>query len=287
MAREYKIAAAVLNVSLHPHPKGIYKDWLEAIYRRRIAGHIHGDRYGMISTLDRRQAEEGLLNGVITTFTQIESGGPWFNTEDLAEATKDQISQVSIPRNLRPNASSFFFQFDLANHKIDFQTYSKGKAFTPVSGLRFFRDLAAKDRLAEQFGEAKISLINDRASLKTLFDLEQINQIRITIQRPNTDIFEDNLEDKVQKHLQEMNGRSLSIIYQSEPGQSLDPTDEIRQISDLALAHGEIEVTGRDGNGSVKLSSDSFPRVTQGKYTNEEGEAAAFRRLIPRRRRAN
>jgi len=282
MARKTKIAAGSLNVRLHPHSRDIYVSWLSQIFARRIAVNFHGERYAIISTLDKSEAKKGILTGVITTFTKIDSDGSWFNLEALQEATKDQVSKINIPKNLYPNSATFYFFFNANVHKLFFQTYSKGKTLSPLSAQRVFGGFASDLAIMERFNEAKISIVQDRASLARLFRLQRIKEIRISIQRPNTDIFDDEFEQKIEAHLAESHSKQFTITYQAESGGTLVATKEIRKVSETALENGRVEVKGRDAAGAVTLSSERYPKVFHDKYDPDaETERQAFLRLIP------
>src|SRR3546814_18763363 len=121
MARRIKVASGMLNIRLHPHTPQLYAEFLEDVYKLRKAVHLRGDRYGMISLLNRTEASEGILSGIVPTFLSIDFDGPWFDTSDMKEATEDQISKVSIPENLPPNEPTFFFELHTVAHRIYFQ----------------------------------------------------------------------------------------------------------------------------------------------------------------------
>ena len=156
----------------------------------------------MISMLDRSESDQGVISGILTTFIKLDDGGTWFNTEQLTEATEAQISSVNIPPNLYPNSSTFYFYFDTIQHKLYFQTYSRGKILTPISAFKFFSALSRDLEIMREFGEAKISIVQDEASLERMFGIKRIKEIAITIIKPNTDVFDDDFEKNIEKHLE-------------------------------------------------------------------------------------
>lgn len=287
MARKIKVSASALNVRLHPHSSDIYKHWIELIYSNRLISQIYGDRYGMISSIDRSGSDNDVISGAITTFVKFDGQGNWFNADHMTEATEKDISKINIPENLFPNAASFYFYFDVKEHKIYFQTYSKGKAITPGSALRFFRGLSRNPIISVIFGEAKISVVQDKYSLNEMFSIKRIKEINITIMRPNTDIFDDDFEANIEKHLEKTGSREFSVSYRSEGGGSIQPDDDIKKISAVALENGTVEVIGRDEKGAVRLNSESFPKELHDQYDpDEQSERTAFFRLIPPRKNA-
>lgn len=280
MGRKIKISAGILNIRLHPHPEGIYASWIKAIFKQRIVAPVHGDRFGMISSIDESEISKGLISGIITTFTRIE-GGRWFDAEGLTVATESQISRVVIPENLFPNSASFYFVFDTKKHRLFFQNYSSGKQITPASALKFFSGLAKDVWILRKFRAAKISIVQDKAGLDRLFGLQRIKKVEIQLLKPNSDIFDDDFEENIEDHLNSTNSRQMTIVYDAEKGGSINATEEMMDIGGVALDNGHVKVTGRDDKGAVVLDSKKFPKMLHDKYDRDEiTEQSAFRRLI-------
>lgn len=283
MARKVKISAGVLNIRLHPHTAARYAEFMNDIYRLRYPVKLRGDRHGMISLLNRAEAGENVLSGVITTFLDIDLDGAWFNTDDLKEATDEEISQVVIPENLHPNSAQFYFQFDTANHKIYFQTYAAGKLLSEKSALSLFQGLADDLTISQKYGDVKITVVQSKEGLARIFALPIIKEITITILKPNADIFADDFEAQIEAHLATAQSKKLTISYEADPGSSIVPTDEIKAISAVALENGNVKVNGRDDSGAVKRSTDDHPRQYQDKYDPDAmTESQAFRSILPR-----
>lgn len=239
----------------------------------------------MLTLIDRSDRREGFITGIITTFLKIEFEGRWFDTSGLKDATQSQVSQVHIPANLHPNAASFYFDFDTIEHRLYFQTYSDGKVLTVNQALSLFEGLADNLNITAKYGLAKISVVQSKAGLDALFNLPVIREVKITIKQPNPDIFADDFEAKIEAHLAQANSQKVTIAYEAEPGQSVSPTREIREISEVALENGRVEVRGRDEKGAVVKSTEQQPKILQDKYDPDEiSERDAFRRLVPRRR---
>ncbi|MGO7211151.1 DUF4747 family protein [Rhizobium ruizarguesonis] len=282
MARKIKISASSLNIRLHPHNQEIYITWLNSIYRKRIIAHVYGDRFGMLSSIDRSKSEDGILSGLITTFVKFDKEGQWFNSSDLKEATEDDVSEISIPLNLHWNPSSFFFKFFAKSHRLYFQTYSEGKAFTPLSAQNFFKNLAKNLDIIGDFGEAQISIVQDKATLDKMFKIERIKEISITILKPNTDIFDDDFEKNIEAHLAQTRSREITVTYKADANGSIAPDSDIEKISKVALDNGSVKVSGRDQKGAVHLNSEQFPEELHDKFDPDvQSERNAFNALLP------
>ena len=282
MARKIKISAGVLNIRLHPHTPERYSEFLNDVYKLKKPVKLRGDRHGMISLLNRSEADDGIFTGVITTFLDIDFDGTWFNTEELKEATDEQVSKVTIPENLHPNSAQFYFQFDTNRHKLYFQTYSSGKVLSEKSALSLFQGLSDDLGISQKYGDVKITVIQSKEGLAKIFELPVIKEIKITIVKPNADIFADDFEAQIEAHLAGAHSKKLTISYEAESGSSVTPTDEIKAISAVALENGNVKVNGRDDSGVVRRSTDDHPMQYQDKYDPDAmSENQAFRSIIP------
>lgn len=283
MARNIKISAGVLNIRLHPHTPERYAEFLNDIYKLKKPVKLRGDRHGMISLLNRSEAGDGIFSGVITTFLEIDFDGTWFNTDELKEATDEQVSKVAIPENLHPNSAQFYFQFDTKKHKLYFQTYSAGKVLSEKSALSLFEGLASDLSISQKYGDVKITVIQSKEGLEKIFSIPVIKEITITILKPNADIFADDFEAQIEAHLAGTHSKKLTISYEADPGSSVVPTEEIKAISAVALENGNVKVNGRDDSGAVKRSTDDHPMQYQDKYDPDAmTENQAFRSIIPK-----
>jgi hypothetical protein len=260
MARKLKVSVVVLNVRIHPHSEDNYAAMLQAAYTQKRPIQIHGDRYGLISTLNANRREIGFIDGVFTTFTKVDLEGEWFDIEELDEASTDKLKEISIPDGIFPNTAAYYFSFNLNTHKLYVETYSSGKALTATSALRFIKNMLTTPDIAGVFGEPSISLVQAQAGLDKLFSIDRIKEITVTIEKPNADIFSDDFEEEIEKHLLETHSQSMTINHKAVNGQSIVPNDEVKQISSAALQNGEVRVTGRDEGVAVNLSSKDFPK---------------------------
>lgn len=133
------------------------------------------------------------------------------------------------------------------------------------------------------YGKVHVTVVQSKEGLDALFALPVIKEIRITIYKPNPDIFADDFEEQIEAHLAQTNSQRVSISYQADPGQSVNPTAEIKAVSEVALENGEVEVRGRDDKGAVTKSTEQIPAEIHDKFDPEAvTERNAFRRLIPR-----
>ncbi|MXN49579.1 DUF4747 family protein [Shinella sp. AETb1-6] len=281
MAQKIKIASSILNIRLHPHSDDRYVDFFSDIYRTKKIVRLHGDRHGMMSLLDMTRSDEGIIRGIVTTFLNIEIDGNWFDTENLKEATDNQVSEVKIPENLHPNSAQFYFIFDVKRHRIYIQNYSKGKVLTPPQALKLFSEISEQIQITQKYNYPSITLVQDKKALEKIFNIERIDRITISILKPNADILVDNFEEQIEAHLLASHAKKLTLTYQANPGESLVTNDDIQKLGGAALTNGSVKVDGRDNGHAVHMSTEDSPLIIQDKYDPDTTtEDQAFRKLI-------
>ena len=283
MARKTKISSAVLNVRTHPHSPERYAELMGDLFDQKLAIKLHGDRFGMLSLIHRESNDHGFISGILTTFVKVEFDGRWFDASEMQDATTDQVASVSIPENLHPNAASFYFEFDTEKHRLYVQSYSEGKSLSPRQAQALFEGLSESAEIKNKYGQVHITIVQSQSGLDGLFNLPVIKEIKITIYKPNPDIFADDFEGQIEAHLAQANSQRVTISYQAEPGESINPSQEIREVSEVALQNGHVEVRGRDERGAVTKSTEQMPAELHDKFDSDAiTEQNAFRRLIPR-----
>lgn len=280
MARQIRISGGVLNVRLHPHNDNTYGEFIQRLYALKKGIRVRGDRHAIISLLDRSEADDGIYTGLITTFIRLDTDEPWFDVSELKEASDNKVSRVSIPEGLHPGAAFFNFIFNARTHRLYFQTYASGKTFSVNAARTLFERLAADINIVRDFGEAKITIVQSKAGLANVFSLPVIKRVTITIQKPNADIFDDDFDENVEKYLEELNSKKLTLVLEAEAGKSIDPKPQLRRVGESALEHGSVKVDGRDQQGATSRSTEDFPRQLHDKYDPDvEAEGQAFRRM--------
>lgn len=280
MGHTARVRSGILNIKTHPHDERRYADLMRSLYSLKRAAKLRGDRYGIISLLDNRTSSDGLLHGVLMTFTRVDQDSAWFDVDNLSDASDEQVSQISIPANLFPNPRGFYLAFDVRKHRLYVQTYSKGDTLSINSVENMFRNLISSQEIKRKFGDVKISIVQSQQGLDAVFALPSIKKIKIKIERPNADVFDDDFEENIERHLELSNSRQIEIVYTAEKGGAIIVNDEIRKASAPALANGLVETEGTGPRGRETRSTRSHPRIVQTQYdTSEQTEQQAFRNL--------
>ena len=283
MPVEARISAGILNVRLHPHPEGVYKDFIEALYKLKKPVKIWGDRWGMISLLSKPDEESGVVSGLITTFTKIDMDQPWFDAQNLEEASSEALSEIDLPSNLFPNASTFNFVFDTDKHKLYIQTRSRRNRLSINLANTLFQKLSDDLKITTRFGQAAIDVVQSKMGLERIFSLKVLKKVKLIINKPNADVFDDDFDENIEKYMLETHMKRMEMEFTAESGQSIAPNDSLKRVGESALEHGVVIGEGRDADGPVTRSSKEFPRQIVGSFDpNSEQENLAFRQMIGR-----
>lgn len=269
-----------LNVRVHPHEDiNVYRRLIDRMYEIRKVAKVFGDRFGLITALEYGDQDENLVFGVLSTFLEVEMTGEWFNSATMDEATENDIRSIRIPENLHPNLKSFRFAFNTQRHELVFEHYSQGERLTHNSALNFFRNLATDRRVQDTFGEVKITIVKDRASVDQIFSIPRITELDILVEKPNADLWGADFEEHLEENLEDKNARSMNVRYKAEQGGGIIRDADLNALLSASINNGRTVAKGYGPDGHMKVSTDEFPRVNQEKYDQEIAPITVFKRM--------
>jgi hypothetical protein len=280
MARKLKVSVGGLNIRIHPHNEDRYNALMQALYSLRRPVKIRGDRFGMITQLDRQSDTSSILRGRLRTFTKIDANGTWFDEASLADADDNVLRKISIPQNVHPNSAAFRFSLNLRNHIITFERYADGKQLTANSAFAIFRGLCDEDAITDEFGAVKLTILQEKESLDRIFNIARIRNISFVLDRPNPDIWSVDFEEKFDEHLEEAHAQQIEISYSAPVGDTIVETASLRRLGVSALENGKVTASGYDNGVHVTVSTLESPRINQTTYDPDEySEETVFEEL--------
>lgn len=286
MAQRTKLEAGALNVRTHPHNANTYRNLIRAAFSLKKPIKMRGDRHGLITSLQRVGNEASVIIGVLTTFIDLDIEGAWLNTDTLEEASDNELQSITIPENLRPNLMPFYFAFDVDNHEIIFEHYSGGHRLTHNSARLFFDRLFSQPSLFKEFGDVKVTVVQNLGSIDRLFSIPRITEIEVYIEKPNADIWDGGFENNAEEHLDDKNARSMLVRYRAEKRQSIRRDDDLDALVRASIRNGRSIAKGYGPDGHMIVNTDSYPRVEQELFDPEEVDnSLVFQRLLNRFRR--
>lgn len=274
MPKQRRLFVSVLNITMQPHTPEKYIELFYDVFYQKISYKYHGEKFGVISKIkDIQDKMKNLaLFGEISIFTNINKDAPWFNFESLEEAEENDIKEIIIPDNLRPNLTKCFFVFDAKKHQMFFIT--KNGADMSFGGKcmeKFIYNLLNSERNIEKYGNIAVSLLPERNVLEKIFSYPHISKLSIILAPPNPDDLADE-EAKLMEKLNAMKAKKMEQSYTAETRTtSLVIDDETRKLSQIASSNGYVTVSAKDFYGaSVTDSTKEHPLVISRQYYNDD-----------------
>lgn len=120
MARPSKTEVSAINIRIPSDKTRDYSGLVGMLLEQKIAIRVYGTSFISITQFN---AVSGI--GVISKYSEIDVDGDWFDVEEFASATPEQMEKVSIPDRLRPNHAAFYFKLFEVLHLVVFASYSE------------------------------------------------------------------------------------------------------------------------------------------------------------------
>jgi hypothetical protein len=283
MARQRTIEVSLLNVTTADPSPEKYQEIIRVAFNLRRPVKVRGSEHMILERVERAN-DHGIIRGRFARFTEIDIDMPWFDLENLGAAQEDSVEQINIPQHLRPNYSSFFFEFDSRKHLFTFETRGHAVRVSPHQVEKFIRKLFERAHPAEN---VYVNLIADQASIERIFKLDQIEYIHIHLELPNPDSLEE-VEGKLKERMRSLNVKSLDETYRAADRDGIQPDIELHNVGTVASANGSVEAKGMEGGRKIKVSTKDFPLQTQRVYdpdlTTEEQAFSSAAQVAKQRR---
>ncbi|VVM80933.1 hypothetical protein PS682_02330 [Pseudomonas fluorescens] len=265
--RSSAIHIGALNLVLQPHTPLTYVTMLRKMARFKFEAQVHGDNallLGSCRYLDPSNPLVG-VRGEIYKFLKLDSTDAWFNTENMDEATEDEIAEINIPENLKPHFKKFQYIFFPNGHRFYFVSSKSGQSLSSGLVKRFFETVFSREEFSE-FGTLNVTVQPDPNGLDELFSLQRISILKMEIDRPNPDDLED-VEAEILERLNRVNARREKIEFMEASNEGLRPDPYMRALAAVANDNGFVYAEGKGDDGLKKyLSTKNMPLHETAKY---------------------
>lgn len=158
MSKDKKIIIGAINITIQPHTPETYISLFRDAYQLKRPANVHGDQFAILSAvykLERDQKEPGPITGDIFKFTNINLASQWFNIETNDFATEEEVNDVNIPENLKPNTSRFSYIFFPEQHLFFYEGYYDGNTLAPSNAVSVPRKSIHAARDNEQIWQSR------------------------------------------------------------------------------------------------------------------------------------
>jgi len=282
MARKRTIAAAALNIKLHPHSADLYRKLISNLYSRRFIVKTRGETHVAITELDDIDYKSDFVSGIISKFSRIDPNADWFDIENFEPVSEDDAPVID--KNLYPNYKPFFFLFNVKKHIFVFEQYGEYGTLGHNTALKFFQIASKNPGLQKEFNVLDVDLVKDTSTLKRLLDYARLKRLKIELRRPNPDFLDEETRQDIVERMESEHARKDTRIIEAMPGESLDPTDETLAEAEMAIDNGEVVAFGQNEQGTSETrSSMQFPHEEKERYDPDlRSDNQAFRTVASR-----
>jgi len=282
--KDLKLTIAAINLTVHPHPTPrIYAELMLDAYKLKSQVPIRGEAGGILCSVFESDPgnQKSWITGEIAKFLNIDMEQPWFDLVEFEEAAEEESKKINIPDHLKPNLTKIEYILIPETHTIFFEVFHSGNRITPQMAKKFFVRLFSHDLILAKYGHVEVTVVPRREIVETILDSTSINELGLTITRPNS----DDLGSEEQELLEELdiqNSRELKIGHKSQQNKSIKPNEKLKVLSRIAAKNGILSARIRDEQGVViPVSTIDHPELKTVFYRpTVETFLDAFRRAI-------
>lgn len=254
MARDRSLRFSRINIVTHPHTPEGYIKLMRAAFNSGQSVAIRGDQHLMIGEMRYLNADDPLqgLFGRLYRFVHIDKNAPWFNVEKNDVATEEELAQINIPENLRPNCTMFDFVFYPRGHAFYLEKQSGHLSLSPGLATKMLRSLFAHPQIVQEFGEIEVNVFADKEHLDHILKIHDLRRLVIEVTKPNPDELAT-ADAKVKARLAMVNARKLKIeiVAESKESIKIDQDDDLKATAMVAAAgNGKVVGYGYTQNGN-------------------------------------
>lgn len=275
MARQSKIEVSAINLRIPADKPRKYLSLIEQLYEARIAIKVYGDSFIAITSFDK---DSGL--GVFSKYSEIDIDGTWFNLEDFAPATPNQVDEVSIPENLRPNLSAFYFELDEETHVLTFESYSESKGLSARSVEKYFKAALKHESISGTYGRIEADIVKSYGEVERIIGLPNLKELKIIIRRPNSDDISGDLAAQIEERLSDQNGEEYIETTRSKDQDGLKPNERSQRLAIVGAENGEVSGKSIVNGVQVDHTTKEKPEKVVDTYNKDDiDNRTIFKRL--------
>jgi hypothetical protein len=147
---------------------------------------------------------------------------------------------VSIPENLRPNYSAFYFELSEENHVLAFESYSESKGLSARSVEKYFEAALKHSSITDDYGRVEADIVKNYGEVERIIGLTNLKELKIVIRRPNPDDVSGDLAAQIEERLSEQNGEEYVEITRSKDDDGLKPNERSKRLAIVGAENGEV-----------------------------------------------
>lgn len=263
MARKQSILLASLNIVVSPHPPGTYAKFLHAVEGIEVPA--FGDERAIILNVRKRSAipAREMLSGHIFFYTELQLGGAWFDIVAKKPVEANEIMDIEIPENLRPNLKASRFVFDVKTHRMYFERKNlRGDVFAPSKVKKVLENLSGTDKVMLEFPDVSITLVPKHDSITKVLSVPNLKRVVIRLERPNADDISTETA-RLMEMLERMKAKKLeTTLVKAAGAKKLELNDEYITMAKVSSVNGFTHAIGETNAGiKVERKTSDYPAV--------------------------
>lgn len=274
MARDSKIEVAAVNIRIPETHERNYVRLIEVLASLRRGVKVYGESFVAINFYNELTNE-----GIFSKYTEIDIDGDWFDLESFDAAAPEKIEDISIPDNLRPNLSQFYFELEPKLHIIAFSSYAESKGLSTRSVERYFQEALRWPEVTKEFGRVEADVIKDYGAVEEILKLPDLKELHLVIRPPNSDDVGLSLADVIEKRLREQNADEYEETLKAKGGNGLKPNDRTEKLAKIAAENGQVRARSLVNGVTVDHNTAESPLKEVTTYKADQAELPVFRIL--------
>ncbi|MFM0042127.1 DUF4747 family protein [Paraburkholderia sediminicola] len=290
-----------LNIVLQPHSSKIYVDRFQkciALTRKDFAaGQFFGranDGFLITSVhpIDKTNLTEG-FQGEVARFLKFDPSvaSQWLKLSDGKQAEKQDIIDVRVPADLKPNLGIFRFAFYPKNHRLVFESKAESRSISHRSMAAVFEHFFNHPKLPAGEPRARVTVEQSHQMVSRILKLEDLAHLDMRFARPNDLITAEDEEEAIAE-LSAAGIEEIQISLQRTHERPISLWAWLRKLAGWTASNGSLTATGYENGKKVTLSTEDKPLVSKPRYDSREmlasdafsAEAVEFGNQLDRRR---
>ena len=272
MARNPTITIGSINISVDPHPPGIYRRLFQQVADKGVL--IWGSDWAKITVPQVRETKPPSFYGRILVWTEIDKDGKWLNQEKNKEATPAEKAAIQIPENFDPNFRSFNFVFLEERHLLVLEYKNElGEHFGAARAEKLFMELFSEESLGPDAPEVSVTVVPSHEALRKIYAIPRLRRLEIFVLRPNPDDLAKE-QQRLLDRLLKQGARSQNLeLRKKAKVKTITPDEETKILAQIASTNGYVTGEGKsaDGKKPILESTKDHPKTVS---VEVEGESS-------------
>jgi hypothetical protein len=260
MGKKRTLQVGGVNIRVHTkHEADEYAALWKALHNLRLPTNrgVNAIMIGSVRSLV--DGPDSPLLGSLYRFTNINPDDPWFDIDQHKEADANDLADVKIPLNLKPNLKEFPYLFDIKQHKLFFKAGGYTGGISSLLVQKMLENLSGRPTIVSRFGVVDHTVMTEHGVLERLLQWPEIRHIEVVQERPNPSDFDD--DKSVYERMDRLSlKKETTIFVKANEKKTITPDEELKKKFMVAIRNGKYTQKGKNAKGiDETASSVNYP----------------------------